>query len=450
MLAVVVGVALRAGAVAWIPTRPVSDFWSYFLRGIHLAAYGRYETRAGIPSATFPPGYPLFLSVLFHVGGPSVIAAKIGNVLLAGIAGVLVALAGRRIAGPAAGAAAAFLFACLPRSILQACVLASENLFSPLLLGFLLALLWRERSPSLRGAALAGAMAGLMTLTRSVAEPAFLLWPAVGLVRRKRVGRLVVETAMVILVQHAVLLPWGLWNLRHFDRFTFLIPTGGANLYMGNSSRSTGRWYNWEPELRARHPELAGKSEYAVSETASRDAREWMRSHPRLAVVGYLRKLGFVFTDPDVIALWAYAGRDVSPPNPPVDVLPSPHPIVGYDRLVRHLLATVWTAIVIGAIAGALWLASMAIRRRDPLAWGDFVAVAGAALLSPLASALFIVASRHRWPTEDCLCVLAAIPMARFVGRLSRPVGLEEARPPRYAEPSGPVGISTHSLSPPS
>ena len=172
---------LRLAIAVEIPTRPISDFLEYFRSAQSLARTGRYEATAGVPNADHPPAYPLVLALGFRLAPSAdpLLCAKIVNVGLALVATLLGATLARRFWGPSAALWTAAWIAFFPRSLLMADLIASENLFAPLLYLFLLlcAISWTGgRRPAL--AAAIGAVVGALALTRSVA---FLL-PAVWLV----------------------------------------------------------------------------------------------------------------------------------------------------------------------------------------------------------------------------------------------------------------------------
>ncbi|MGE5278848.1 MAG: glycosyltransferase family 39 protein, partial [Acidobacteriota bacterium] len=129
------GFLLRLAVVLWVPTQPASDFWSYYHRGLNLAEHGRYEAVPGRVDATYPPLYSLLLAAVFLLApGHTLAAAKLVNCLLGAAAIAAAGFLSRRLAGERAGLLAAGLLAVFPRSLLMACLVASENLFSPLLL----------------------------------------------------------------------------------------------------------------------------------------------------------------------------------------------------------------------------------------------------------------------------------------------------------------------------
>ena len=112
------------------------------------------------------PGYPLFAAPWLGAGGPAAVIA--GQMLLsAGVVALAFVLARRLFDAPAAGFAAIVL-ALDPGSVVYTCLLQPETLFTLLLLASALAW-WTALLGSTAAAALAGALAGLATLTRPIA-----------------------------------------------------------------------------------------------------------------------------------------------------------------------------------------------------------------------------------------------------------------------------------------
>src|SRR5215471_11469849 len=172
-------ILLRIAVAAAVPSRPVSDFWEYFSAAQSLAASGRYEALPGVPIGGHPPAYPLLLSVAFRAVPTDwdLAAARILNALLAIGTALVGATLARRFWGHAAVLWTAAWLSFLPRSLLMSDLVASENLFEPLLLLFLfLAAISWTRPASLALAAAIGAVTGLLALTRSVGYLLPLVW----------------------------------------------------------------------------------------------------------------------------------------------------------------------------------------------------------------------------------------------------------------------------------
>jgi hypothetical protein len=409
------GLLLRLAVFAWIPTQPVSDFLGYFLRAQSLALVGRDELRRGEPDASHPPGYPIALSVALRAAPAShgLTAAKAGNAVLGLFAALLGALLARDLWGDGASLWTAAILSFFPRSILMADLIASENLFSPLWLLFLLLAARRWiGSRSFRLAAVAGIAIGLLTLTRSVAYFLPLVWLAgVAAGRRVRPRRVVAELLILLAAEHAVLLPWAARNAHVIGRFTFLSTAGGAGLFIGNNPRATGDWYDWQADLERVRPGIGKGGPLAVDDAAREEALRWIRGHPGRAAALYARKLRIIATDDAFVAGMAIFGEGISPPYPPADVLPGIHPLKSHRQAVSILLRGAGIALALAAFGGFLVLVAGA--RRGSIADRALAAgFAAAALYVPVVSAAIAVNGRYRWPAEDAIMPLAGLGLA--------------------------------------
>ena len=417
------GFLLRLAVVHWVPTQPTSDFWSYYHRALNLVSTGRYEAIPHRADANHPPGYPLvlvpaFLAVPNHTLG----AAKVVNCGLAAAAIALVGLLTRRVAGDRPGLLAAAILAFLPRSLLMVCLVASENLFSPLWIAF--AWLGIESSRSRRGEAFAlggGLLLGLAALTRTVVYYAFPLWALAGLAGRKRWRRIAAETLLVVAVEHAVMLPWALRNRAELGRLLFTNTAGGYGLYLGNNPRATGDWYDGSADLERISPGVLRRGALAADAVSRKAAWNWMRANPSRAAALYVRKFATVFRQTFIVASFAVYGEKVEPPVPGIDVLPGPHSLKNHPHLLNGTLwATGW-GLVIAGVAGWFLLARRALRTRQAFEAAAALVLPAAALYVPVVSALIAVNGRYRWPVEDLMVPAAAIALISVLPRRAAP-----------------------------
>jgi 4-amino-4-deoxy-L-arabinose transferase-like glycosyltransferase len=410
------GLLLRLAVLAWIPTRPVSDFLGYFLRSESIARLGTDEIRPGEPDTSHPPAYPIALSAFLRAA-PShgLAAAKGANAVFGLLTALLGAILARGLWGDAAGLWTAAIFSLFPRSLLMTDLVASENLFSPLWILFLLVASRRWiGSASLPLAAAAGIAIGLLTMTRSVAYFLPLVWLAGVAAGRSRRPRLVAaELAILLAAEHAVLLPWAARNARAIGRFTFLSTAGGSGLFIGNNPRATGDWYDWQADLERLRPGVGARGPLAVDDAAREEAVRWIRGNPGKAAALYVRKLRIVATDDSFVAGMAIFGEGISPPYPPADVLPGSHPLKSHRRAVSFLLRAAGIALALVGLGGFLVLLARARASSvaDRALAAGFVA---AALYVPVVSAAIAVNGRYRWPAEDAIAPLAGLGLARL------------------------------------
>jgi 4-amino-4-deoxy-L-arabinose transferase-like glycosyltransferase len=122
----------------------------------------------GTPSALRPPGYPLFLALVYELGGHW-LAGRLANAVLGTVVVVLIYLIGRLLWGQPAGLLAGALAAVFPPLIALNASLLSEPLFLVLeLLVVVCVLAYQRGERPLLWAALAGVLCGASALTRSV------------------------------------------------------------------------------------------------------------------------------------------------------------------------------------------------------------------------------------------------------------------------------------------
>ncbi|MBX3045491.1 MAG: glycosyltransferase family 39 protein [Anaerolineales bacterium] len=198
-----------------------------------------YDPR-GIETSFRAPAYPFLLAGVYTLSGLEwrLFAARLVNAALGALlAPMTYALARRlfpddeRVARFGGAALAAY-----PMLLIYPLALATENLFFPLVLGGLLALLRAAEKQRARDWLLAGAILGAATLTRSVIF-AFAglagLWIWFGL-RNFRAALL------YGLAVFALVLPWTIRNTLLEGQFTFVENSMGYNLHMGYHPQGTG------------------------------------------------------------------------------------------------------------------------------------------------------------------------------------------------------------------
>jgi 4-amino-4-deoxy-L-arabinose transferase-like glycosyltransferase len=201
------------------------------------------------------PLYPYVLGVLYKVFGPHALVARIFQCVLWAATVALAGLLARRLFGRAAGLLAAFAMAVYWPGFLFPAFLLKENLFLPVLLLFVLALLdgrWLA----------AGVLAGLGALLRGnvlVLLPVFAAWPFLRARGLRGVGIFLAGCAFV-------LLPVAARNLAVGGVFLPTTSGAGTNLYGGN--------HLGNPFGRASEPEF-------VRAIPEHEAGDWRREAER-------------------------------------------------------------------------------------------------------------------------------------------------------------------------
>jgi 4-amino-4-deoxy-L-arabinose transferase-like glycosyltransferase len=426
-LAVVAAAALlaRIFLVLWIPTQPVSDFRDYFRRAVSLKESGSYSV-SPTPDAAYPPGYPvlLLLAISLPSGVGPLVAARMANAVLGGASVWIVGLVARELGGYRAGLAAALILAFHPRELLTACVLASENLFTPLLLLFVLLSVQAARASTGTPPALgAGILVGAMALTRSVAYGLGLVWAAGAIAARRRPRRVARELLLLLVAQHAVMLPWALRNRRELDDFTFLTSTAGIGLFAGNNANATGDWYPWYADLERLRPGINAGSPLAVDRAARAEAFRWMRDNPVRAGTLYLEKLRLILAQDYLAADWAIFAERIPPPESGLSVLPGPHPLKGHRRAVTTLLRVAGLLLAVMACAGAIVLVRASASPATASLRAGLATIVGCAAWLLFLSAIFAANGRYRWPVEDLCVPLAGVAIGRIRRREPANIG---------------------------
>ena len=232
---------------------------------------------AGGPAADHPPLTALAMTPIAFVFDGSLLAQRLGMVVLGVAVVYLVGLLGREVAGERAGLIAAGIAAVYPNLWLNDGVVMSETLATLLLVAVFLAI-YRFRDDFTWGRmAIIGALCGLAILAR--AESALLLplvvlptlvWCGTGR-WWARLGRVVVAG----LVSLAVLAPWVIPNLVRFEEPVLLSSNDGLTLSGANCDTTyygdgIGLWSLDCPfGVTGPDPETADQSELA---SAYRDA----------------------------------------------------------------------------------------------------------------------------------------------------------------------------------
>lgn len=198
-----------------------------------------YDPR-GIETSFRAPAYPFLLAGVYTLSGleSRLFAARLANAALGALLAPLTFALARRLFPDDERVArfAGLALAAYPMLLIYPLALATENLFFPLVLGGLLALLRAAEKQRARDWLLSGAVIGLATLTRSVIFAfAGLAGPWVLLGLRNVRGALLYGAAVLALV-----LPWTIRNTLLEGQFTFVENSMGYNLHMGYHPQGTG------------------------------------------------------------------------------------------------------------------------------------------------------------------------------------------------------------------
>jgi 4-amino-4-deoxy-L-arabinose transferase-like glycosyltransferase len=259
-LITITGVALVVHLAYFVLARHTplfSDAQTYRSLGQSLADGKGYirphlhqNTGIALPSAEFPPLFPLLLAGFDLVGASTVSAQRLFITVLSLATVVLIGLLSRRVAGPTVGVMAAAFAAIYPMIWMSDAALMSESLYLFLVVAALL-LLYRiiDEPGRMSTWAFFGGVGGLAALTRSqgIWLPLFLGVPAALFVGAGSWKRRVLHLVAVIGVSAAVIAPWTIRNADRFNTFVPLSTNFGLGLLGANCPASyygvrTGSW----------------------------------------------------------------------------------------------------------------------------------------------------------------------------------------------------------------
>ncbi|MCW5873915.1 MAG: glycosyltransferase family 39 protein [Anaerolineales bacterium] len=248
-----------------------------------------YDPR-GLETSFRAPAYPFLLAGVYTLSGleSRLLAARLVNATLGALLAPMAYALARRLFPEHERAArfAGIALAAYPMLLIYPLALATENLFFPLVLGGLLALLRAAEKQRARDWLLAGAILGAATLTRSVIF-AFAglagLWIWFGL----RNFRAAVLYGLAVF---ALVLPWTIRNTLLEGQFTFVENSMGYNLHMGYHPAGTGTFqYGISVEL------LPYLDDGERNTLGTQMALEYIEDDPGRVPYLMVRKLGYFF-----------------------------------------------------------------------------------------------------------------------------------------------------------
>ena len=342
------------------------------------------------PTAYRPPGYPVFLAIVYAVAGHSLLVARLLQAVLGTVAVALLGYIVALLWDARAAIAAMAIAAVLPSLALLSAVVMSEALFLPLVLAaFAAAVTARTARRPWRWAAAAGLLAGLAILTRAngvVVLPSLVLLAAAAPVPwRARVA----SGAAVLGVAALTVAPWTVRNAREFHRFVPVTTEGGftlAGTYNDDArhNRFPGAWTEWYRVPVYRHLATTAPNEAVGGARVEHAARRYADEHPGYVVSVWLHNTGRTL---QLESVPSYAYYDAGG--------------IGLTKPVAIASLAGFYALVLLALLGALTPAA----RAAPLSlW-----------LTPLLTfALFVIVAyfRFRVTIEPFMMMLAALPVA--------------------------------------
>ncbi len=380
------GLLLRMLWITLVPTQLYADWKWYDDAAYHMSQVWRYEEN-GMPTAYWPIGYPLFLAVIYWIFGHSYFAVHFINVLLSLCICAFTYLVARRLISPVSARLSLVILALFPSQIFFTNVLASEILFTALLLAVIHLLLKERERTFMLVPLMVGILLGLMILVRAVALALPFLIVLFYLGSKRRLVLVLRDAALTILVSCLTLLPWLVRNKLVLNDFT-VATSGGINLYIGNSSISSGTWV-WTGE----NPfeDLSAPNEVENNKLGYELATKYIRDDPVGFIVRGIKKEVYMFaTDFGAIAkeldLAANAGR--------------------VDRFViLNVLGQTYYLVILILSAGGLWVIIRNKKGRGP----GFFLLGGILVYWLAVHFVFFGIDRFHFPLIPILAIWASL-----------------------------------------
>jgi len=286
---------LRLVWVLAVPTQPISDFKEFDRLAVSLVDGKGYVNPSGQPTAYRPPGYIYFMAGVYTIFGHHDIAVRLANVLLGVLTCWLTYALTSEFFNQRTGLVAASILAIYPSLIAWANILASENLFIPLLLGISFCFVKAVKQPAIRWPwlVLCGILSGLEALVR----PAGLILPAILVASwvliagrdqsRKYSIQWLAKPALSGVALYAMvlvlILPWTLRNWQVFGRFVMVSTEGGITFLSGHNEAALGAEYSLDgPLFDALNAE--NLDEVSYDQRAYQLAFEFIQQHPAFEV----------------------------------------------------------------------------------------------------------------------------------------------------------------------
>ena len=244
------GILLRLAAILGFPVFPLvgnTEDTAIYDAGARSLAAGLGYQWGGHPTAFFPIGWPLILSLAYRIGGASALSGQLANFLfsLVIVAGGWVL--GRRLLGARSGRFVALVLMILPHQVIYPAFLMSETAFTAFFVSSLAVLASLPNLSSLPKAASvmrligAGVLMGAATLVRGPALVYPILagaWAHAGLKARPVTS--ILAACLFGFGLFLPIAPWAIRNHRVFDRWVLAANDGGMNFLMGNHPGATG------------------------------------------------------------------------------------------------------------------------------------------------------------------------------------------------------------------
>lgn len=258
----------------------ISDMLGYNEAAMSLLEDGEFRVK-GVISASRPPVYPYFLTMVYWIFGHSLLAVRIVQAFVGALTAVMVFQTGKLMFGRKTAALAGLIYAFYTASWALGDLLLTESLFTLLMIISVYYMIRIRELGSPWMIFWAGLFAGAGALTRTAYMP-YIPFILMG-VCLLRIGspRLVSRYILMTFIFAMTIFPWMLRNQYTHDSFT-MNPKSGGDFYMYNHSSI---WYiinNYEDTTMLEETKAWTWTEVEKGRVGAKLGIQWIKENPLL------------------------------------------------------------------------------------------------------------------------------------------------------------------------
>lgn len=291
--------------VAFVDTKPFSDFKYYYDLAVDIAN--------GLPwGDTYTSvGYPIVLGGIFKLFGASITKAKIFNLILTLVSNICCLSILDKIDISERGRKITFaIFVFMPNNIFYNSILATETLFTTILLII--------TNMYFGNAKYKYVYIGILTGFNTMVKPFFIVFAfavfLVDLLKERKLASSVKNSLVVFVISMLVLSPWIYRNTKLVGQPTYVSNNGGIVLYINNNSQNKlGRWMPASDVANSivKTEEYEKANMTQKNKMLSKSAKQWIKSHPvEFIQLGFKRLFNTYFVGDDIT--YSTMGSDLS------------------------------------------------------------------------------------------------------------------------------------------
>lgn len=380
-------IVLRMIWMSWVEVIPLSDSFAYHVFAKNIALGHGFAWEPGKLTAFWPVGTPAVYSVLYSLFGFDFSVIELFNLLLGALLVLFTGLVGHQYFGPTVARYAAWFMALWPVFIQFTTILASELLFSTLLMAvvYLAGLPHRRLAwAPLWSVLLVGAI-----YVRPVALPLLLLIPMSIALEFRRWKEAAAVLAIALAMYAALSAPWKARNESIWGSVGVMSTNFGTNLWMGNNPDSSGGFMNT--------PERDFGNEYQRNEILKQESLKFIMGHPLNYLKLCARRVVDTFSRESIGTAWnqIFLSQNISREN------------MWWMKLVASIY---WWVMLIFGVGGAI----IAIRT-SRLKWHSTLLTTPAVIAAP--AILIVSQDRYHLPMDPFLAILAALMVSLWIHR---------------------------------